>query len=352
MLIITTNSGTEKYKVVAEDFDSFVVAGIDKPVENGFLYTNRYETEASCMIIKKDQVDEYYNEWEDTYDLYKGIRVDCYEEDGKVEIEVSDVPEELEKEFTREEYLDYARGDNYPPFNSVRYLKTVDADDPDLKMEVCELCHKNLEVNNYGIVPGISSTDYDRLHMEYLADMLDKSDSGNNDPIYRLFLGCYGFAYPGENGLQDLDVIFEKIIPLAYQKLVDEGTPYGAKNFIRELGQCAFRRRIILEFNKDDIYTVLMDGKKAELPDEYIYYSYLQRALKIKKYHEAGMTPYNILDLTNVWYWFDKECSDYLENTNPVVFNGLTLCDNLGEYVKNIRGEMEYYRQFDSHSDN
>lgn len=346
---VKTDNGIVKYEEVAEDFDSFAVKGIDKGIDGGFVYTNRLTNEPSCMIVKKDQVIARYNDWDDTYDMYKGIRVDCNEkDDGKITVSAHNVPEELADEFTKEEYLNYARGDEYPPFEDVSYHKTVEPDDPDLKMEFTESHHKDLEIRRYGDASGLDGAERDRLHADYLAEKITHYDGLESDPIYRLFIGSYGFAYTDDNGLVDLDTVFEKIIPAAYQKLVDEGSRYGAGNFVKELEQCAFRNKHFRGFNNDDEYTVITDGKRAELSEEYIYYLYLQRALKIKKYHSEGVAPYAQMKLSSVWYWFEEDYEKYSNDHNPVSFNGVTLCDDLGEYVKSIGSEMEYYIPFDT----
>ncbi|MBQ4045129.1 MAG: hypothetical protein II627_01665, partial [Lachnospiraceae bacterium] len=56
MIEIKNGNKVERYQEVAEDFDSFVVKGVDKEIEGGFTYTNVYTNEPSCMVIKKDQV--------------------------------------------------------------------------------------------------------------------------------------------------------------------------------------------------------------------------------------------------------------------------------------------------------
>ncbi len=319
MIEIKNGNKVERYQEVAEDFDSFVVKGVDKEIEGGFTYTNVYTNEPSCMVIKKDQVTSHYNDWEDTFDLYKGIRVYCRKdkETGKITIKADNVPDELAGEFTREEYLDDARGENYPPFKNVRFIKTIEADDPDLKLEVTKHYHRDFKVDRYGVVPGMGRSEYDRLHAEYLADRIKDYE-----------------------GLE--------IIPAAYQMLLDEGTPYGARNFVDDLERCVFRGKHFPGFHNKEEYTVIRDGRRADLSPEYIYYLYLQRALRVKKYHAEGVAPYSLLELSFVWYSFEENYEEYSNDHNPVEFDGVRLCDDLGEYVKSIRAEMEYYIPFDT----
>lgn len=350
MIEIKNGNKVERYQEVAEDFDSFVVKGVDKEIEGGFTYTNAYTNEPSCMVIMKDQVTSHYNDWEDTFDLYKGIRVYCRKdkETGKITIKADNVPDELAGEFTREEYLDDARGENYPPFKNVRFIKTIEADDPDLKLEVTKHYHRDFKVDRYGVVPGMGRSEYDRLHAEYLADRIKDYEGLESDPIYRLFIGSYGFDYLDDKGLVDLDTVFEKIIPAAYQMLLDEGTPYGARNFVDDLERCVFRGEHFPGFHNKEEYTVIRDGRRADLSPEYIYYLYLQRALRVKKYHAEGVVPYSLLELSFVWYSFEENYEEYSNDHNPVEFDGVRLCDDLGEYVKSIRAEMEYYIPFDT----
>jgi len=60
------------------------------------------------------------------------------------------------------------------------------------------------------------------------------------------------------------------------------------------------------------------------------------------------VAPYSLMELSFVWYSFEENYEEYSNDHNPVEFDGLRLCDDLGEYVKSIRAEMEYYIPFDT----
>ena len=220
----------------------------------------------------------------------------------------------------------------------------------DLKRNVCKHIHKDFPIKRYGVYQGISKNEYDELHIDYLAERILKSNScTNKNPIYRLFMGAYGFGYFDKDNLFDLDTIFEKIIPRAYNKLDPEN--YGPSNFVRELSnEAQFDNPTFCKYGGHRC-TVIIDGKVIELSEEFRYYMYLQRHIKIKEYYERGLLPYSEMDLGNVWYGYTNRNAfeKYENNHNPVVFNGRTICDDLGAFAKKVRPQMEYFKQFAKH---
>jgi hypothetical protein len=349
MLEVKTESGIKKYKEIEEDFDTFLVKADNEEIDSGIRYENSSDIVDSCEIIAKEDITANYSDWVDIKSYYKGVKVSCEDIDGKVCVSLSkySIPEELKNEFTYEEYM-VDRGTEWPPIKSSRYYKIVDADDVDLKRNVCKHIHKDFPINRYGVYQGISKNEYDELHIDYLAKrIITTSNCSNKDPIYRLFIGAYGYGYFDKDNLVDLDTIFEKIIPRAYNKL-DQGD-YGPSNFVRDLRSEAHFDNPNFYTYKGHRCTVIIDGKAIELSEEYRYYSYLQRHIKIKEYYERGLLPYSKMDLGNVWYGYTHRNAfeKYENNHNPVVFNGKTICDDLGAFAKKVRLQMEYFKQFD-----
>lgn len=56
--------------------------------------------------------------------------------------------------------------------------------------------------------------------------------------------------------------------------------------------------------------------------------------------------PYTLLDLKNIYYWFERRYDKYLARHNPVYWNNKVICDNLGDYVKEAAKELVYFKQF------
>ena len=124
MLEVKTESGIKKYIEIEEDFDTFLVKADNEVIESGIRYENSTDIIESCKIIAKEDVTANYSDWVDIKSYYKGVKVSCEDQDGKVRVELhkTSIPEELKNEFTYEEYI-FDRGTEWPAIKSSRYYK-------------------------------------------------------------------------------------------------------------------------------------------------------------------------------------------------------------------------------------
>lgn len=123
---VKTNRGIETYICVDEDIDTFLVKNKDgSSFEDGFTITKRYNLEyaeiLNCKVINKSQVVSIYAEYDKIRSYFGNMSVVCKDENGYIRIEIFKKPTEYASEFTYEEYDDYGRGENYPPYRSSRY---------------------------------------------------------------------------------------------------------------------------------------------------------------------------------------------------------------------------------------
>ena len=81
MLEVKTESGIKKYKEIEEDFDTFLVKAVNEEIESGIRYENSSDIIDSC---KKEDVIAHYSYWLNIKSYYKGVKVSCENQDGKV----------------------------------------------------------------------------------------------------------------------------------------------------------------------------------------------------------------------------------------------------------------------------
>lgn len=333
-----TGSGTDKSIVVDEDIDSFIVTGsLNGNVVSGFDYSNsKDKVFHDCRVVKKSAVSSFYKDYTETKYFYKDTPVQYVERDGKPTIEVYDGSVTFLKGFSVAKH-----GGNGKDYKV--YYKHIDPDDPDFRKET-EHFHEDLTVDTYGLTSGMTEKEYEDTLIRYLLDKITRAGS-KNDAIRRLLLGIYGFRFPGDGLFTDIEVVFDKIIPLRYRQL--EENSVSRSNFRRDLLSAISSgyKTVGCKYG----YT-LVDGDRTIEPSfEYSYYICLVLHLMLLKYHKAGVRPYCELDLSNVWSRLEEGFKRYApsDNHNPVYHRDVCLCEDLGAFTIEALKKLLYFKHFD-----
>lgn len=332
----------EKFVCVDDDRNTVIIRRFDKTdFADGFQYIQRhnlcnYES-FNCIEIEKSKITACYSEWTETYSYFGNMIVRCEDCDEKVRVETFGKPKEYVKEFTEEEYM-IDRGTEHPPVESTRYYTFVDKNDARLRRDVTEQHRVDFEIEKH-----ICVTDDDAFDemITYYAEKICASVS-KHDNLYHLMMGCYGYSFANGRLSTDIDIVFEKIIPLAY-KLCKSGERYAGEHFCRDLMTAIINgyRRL-----KQDDELYLVNGKKIYLSKEYRYYMCIQFHLKLIEMHKAGVTPYKKCELDTVMHWLQSRYCEYIDNHNPVIWKDNIICQDIGEYVQAIRGKLQYFERF------
>ena len=332
-----TQNGTDKSYVVDEDIDSFIVTGsLNGRSTGGFEYSNRRDViHPDCRVIKKSAVKSYYKDLSETKYFYKGQPVQYVEKGDGTTIEVFDGPASFLKEFTS---MDMVVGGK----NIKKYFKAVDRDDPDLTKET-EHINEALTVNTYGLESVSGKKEYEEVLVRYLTEKLAGSGAGK-DGLRRLLLGIYGYRFPDDGLFTNIEVVFERVIPLRYRQLDDNSK--SRANFRGELINAIMTgyRMVGCKYG----YTLVDDSGSVTPSPEYSYYICLVLHLMLMKYHKAGKRPYVELDLSNVWSRLEESVRKInpIEDHNPVYHGEYMLCEDLGAFTMEALKKLVYFKQF------
>ena len=333
-----TSDGTDKSYVVDEDIDSFIVTGsLSGRSAGGFEYSNRRDViYPDCCVIKKTAVKSYYKDLSETKYFYKGQPVQYVEKAGETTIEVYDGPASFLKEFSSMEM-----GGGGKSFK--KYFKAIDPEDPDLRKET-EHINEALSINTYGLEPGLGKKEYEEILVRYLTEKMAGSGAGK-DGLRRLLLGIYGYRFPDDGLFTNIDIVFDRVIPLRYRQLDDNSK--SRANFRGELINAIMTgyRMVGCKYG----YTLVDDNRSITPSPEYSYYICLVLHLMLMKYHKAGKRPYVELDLSNVWSRLEEGVKKInpLDDHNPVYHGEYMLCENLGEFTMEALKKLVYFKQFE-----
>lgn len=339
----------EKYEYISEDFDTCIVSSddIDLSQEGFILKKNKYSSnpiELKCKVVNKEDVIRNYDDCNSVCSYFCGIRCTYKEMDGFIRIEPfeSEVPQELLNEFKYEEYL-FDRGDQYPPIEHHRYYVDISYDDVRFQRDVITKCHNDYIVDLHGITKYMNEEERKQLLLEYLIKKIDKRVPDDFSP---LLFGSYGYRIPDKLYSTDIDFVFDKVLPRAFE-LCSTGD-YSRGNFLRKLIQGIINSHWLLnkgQFISDMFW--IEEGKIIFPSEDYAYFLNIQLHLKLLDKIKNQEYPYNLLNLEKVYYWLKRSYDEYLPRHNPVYWNNKLVCDDLGNYVKKAKKKLRYFKRFD-----
>lgn len=295
---VKTDNKVSKYYHVEHDLDTYIIKGIEDEIEDGFTYSNSCKTWTNCKQIHRDCVVAHYAEWDSVNSYYKGINVRCEDVDGRIKISTTTKPQMNLFEF-KHEIVEVDRGSEHPPAYMDVYYKIIEADDINLNRDVIEHVRKDYSLVYPGMHDDMNDSEYKELRIKYLVKKIQSDFCVRDDyPISRMCWGCYGFSIWDEEGNVDFDIIFEKIIPAAYEEL--KRTPYGGQNFLIKLYNEILGVMNLSPYNDrrwSDTHTVLRDGKVIDITSDYREWCYKQCCIRVKKYYDIGVAPYCEMDM-------------------------------------------------------
>ncbi|MDE6749763.1 MAG: hypothetical protein K2K21_11990 [Lachnospiraceae bacterium] len=346
---IDTGEKIEKYEYIGEDIDTYIVSSddIDLSKEGFILKQGKYSrnpVEIKCKLVNKVDVIRRYDDWTKARSYFYGIRCTYKEMDGFIRIEPfeSEVPQELMNEFIYEEYL-FDRGDQYPPMERHRYYMDISYDDVRFQRDVITKYHDDYIVNLHGITKNMNEEERKQLLIEYLIKKIDKRES---DCFRPLLFGSYGYRIPDKLYSTDLDLVFDKVLPRAFE-LCSTGE-HSRSNFLRDLMNSIVNSHWSLghkgKFASDMLW--FEDGKIIYPSKDYAYFMNIQFHLRLMDKHKNQEYPYNLLDLKNVYHWLESSYGEYMTRHNPVYWNNKLICDDLGDYVKKAKKKLRYFKRF------
>lgn len=341
----------EKYEYVSEDIDTFIISsdGIDLTQEGFKLKQRQYDNsiiEKKCKLVRKEEVARHYSDWNETRTYFCGISCSYEAMDGFIRISAFTLPDELMNEFTYEEYLE-DRGDQFPPIKSHHYYKDVSYDDDRLQRDVVEKKHRDYIIDVHGITKEMPKEERKLLIIEERIKKIgDLSPCYGSEQLAALFFGSYGYRIPDKLYSTDLDAVFDKVLPRAYE-LYSSGGPYAGDHFLTELGSVIVNG--YWHINGKFAYNLfwIEDEKPVHPSDDYSFFMNIRLHLKLMDKHKKQEHPYTLLDLKNIYYWLERRYDKYLTRHNPVYWNNKVVCDDLGDYVENAMKELIYFKQFD-----
>lgn len=349
MSTIEVDTGTQikKYIYLYEDIDTCIVSSDDIDLsQEGFILKQGKHTsnpvDIKCKLVNKEDVIRRYDDWENMHSYFSGI--DCFykEMDGFIRIEPFEVPPGRINEFKYEKYL-IDRGDQFPPIESHRYYKDISYDDIRFQRDIVTKSHRDYIVDAHGITKEMNEEERKQLIVKYLINKLGKIGGSGID---ELLFGCYGYRIPDKLYATDLDLVFDKILPHAYELYSPRG-PYAGSNFLRELNTAITHGYQDLidkyRYAAPDILWI-EDGKAVYPSEDYAFFINLQLHLKLMNKHKNQEHPYTLMDLRFVYYTLKYSYKKYLTRHNPVYWNNKVVCDDLGDYVKNTMEELIYFR--------
>ncbi|MDE6748653.1 MAG: hypothetical protein K2K21_06275 [Lachnospiraceae bacterium] len=374
MSIIEINTGTQikKYEYIREDFDTCIVSSDDIDLsQEGFILKQRnYKhigstiekrsihddlptlnsqysmdiVDKKCKLVKKEDVIRHYDDWNNTRSYFYGMKCTYKEMNGFIRIEPlkSKLPQEYMNKFTYEEFL-MDRGDQYPPIKTHRYYIDISYDDVRFQKDVVTKNHRDYIVDAYGITKEMSEEKRTQLLIEYI---IEKIDHLGSDGFRPLLLGNYGYRIPDKLYSTNLDLVFDKVLPRAYE-LCSTGD-YSRSNFLRGLISGIVNSHWLLskgQFTSDKLW--IEDGKILYPSENYAYFMNIQLHLKLMDKLKKQEYPYNLLDLKNVYHWLESSYDEYLTRHIPVYWNNKVVCDDLGNYVKKAKKKLKYFKRFD-----
>lgn len=347
---VKTNRGIETYICVDEDIDTFLVKNKDcSSFEDGFTITKRYNLEyaeiLNCKVINKSQVVSLYSEYDNIYSYFGNMSVVCKDKNGYIRIETFKKPTEYASEFTYEEYDDYGRGENYPPYRSSRYYTIIDPNDKRLRRNVISHIHTEYEIRDYGIYPGIDKSEYKNKIIDYL---VKKIGSKYIDDLGPLFIGSYGYRIPHYKYSTDIDLVFEKVIPRLYDFYLQSNvSEYSKNNFYRKI----INAIVNIDFQLKEKYYFIINNNAINATPEYKYYMRLKAHHKLMECYKAGIEPYTKLNLTNVMYWLVHRNSEYKNKHIPVFWNDHLICADIGYYTEALmKTLLPFFSEFENNT--
>lgn len=354
MRIIEVDTGNqiEKYEYVSEDIDTYIVSSDDIDLSHeGFIIRQRqYDNsiiKKKCKLVKKEDVKSHYSDWNETRTYFCGISCSYKEMDGFIRISALTIPDELISEFTYEEYMQ-DRGDQFPPIKSHRYYKDISYDDARLQRDVIEKKHRDYIIDAHGITKEMSEHERKQLTIEYLIDKFGNGNLAIDDfgQFSALLFGSYGYRIPDRLYSTDLDAVFDRVLPCAYE-LYSSGGPYAGSNFLGALGSVIvngyWHLNSVGQFATNLFW--IEDGKTIHPSEDYAFFMNIQLHLKLMDKHQEY--PYTLLNLKNIYHWLNRRYDKYLTRHNPVYWNNKIVCNDLSNYVKCAMKKLVYFKQFD-----
>ncbi|MBD5495710.1 MAG: hypothetical protein HDR12_15435 [Lachnospiraceae bacterium] len=374
MGVIEIDAGTqiEKCEYIGEDFDTCIVSSDDIDLsKEGFVLKRRdykhvnstieknsihddlpilnsqYSMDIvnkKCKLVKKEDVIRHYDDWNNTRSYFYGMECTYKEMNGFIRIEPfrSILPHECMNKFTYEEFL-IDRGDQYPPIKSHRYYIDISYDDVRFQRDVVTTKnHRDYVVDSYGITKEMSEEKRKQLLVEYLIKKIDKRGSDGFRP---LLLGNYGYRVPDKLYSTNLDLVFDIVIPRAYE-LCSTGD-YSRSNFLRDLINGIVNSHWLLnkgQFTSDKLW--IEDGKLVYPSEDYAYFMNIQLHLKLMDKLKKREYPYTLLDVKNVYHWLACDYDKYITRHIPVYWNNKIVCGDLGDYVKKAKKKLKYFKRF------
>ncbi|MBQ2803202.1 MAG: hypothetical protein IJF07_04805, partial [Lachnospiraceae bacterium] len=232
------------------------------------------------------------------------------------------------------------RGDEFPPIPSERYYKDVFVDDERLQRDVVCEKHTDYSVDAHGITTNMEEARRTEFTVKYLREKL--IERYNLEAIALLLYGNYGYRIPDKLYATNIDLVFEEVIPYAYEKCKERG-PYAGSNFLRTL-----RQAIVNGYWSREVLSKawIEDGQVVHPDNNYLFWMNIRIHLKLAEVHKTNREPYNLLDLSNVSYWLEKSYDQYLYKHDKVFWHGNVVCEDIGEFVKSALKELEYFKRF------